>query len=137
MGGKMNYTTIGKHATVDFWGVSFARLNDRDQLMAQLQQALKQTQVQILSCQAHQFQPHGVTVVAMLAESHASIHTYPESGFAALDCYTCGEQLDPLQVIDCMATYLKPERIHQRLLRRGDGAIEFIPTPEKMESGDR
>jgi S-adenosylmethionine decarboxylase len=45
----------------------------------------------ILNYQSHKFTPQGVTAVVMLAESHISVHTWPESGSYALDVYTCGE----------------------------------------------
>jgi S-adenosylmethionine decarboxylase len=44
---------------------------------------------------SHRFQPHGVTGLALLAESHISIHTWPESGYAAVDVFTCGDHTLP------------------------------------------
>lgn len=119
----MNYTTIGKHVTADFWGVEFDLLNNSIWLKSQLLQALTKQGVQVLSCQAQQFTPHGVTVLAMLAESHASIHTYPEKGFAALDCYTCGNHVDPSAIIEQMKRALRPKHTYAKLLGRGDGPI--------------
>ena len=49
----------------------------------------------LLDISSHKFQPHGVTAVALLAESHISIHTWPENGMAVCDVFTCGEHTNP------------------------------------------
>ncbi|MMZ61379.1 S-adenosylmethionine decarboxylase proenzyme precursor [compost metagenome] len=83
----------------------------------------------VLSVQAQQFEPQGATVLVMLSESHISIHTYPERGFAALDCYTCGETVDPQIAIDYMVSVLQPEKFYVKKLIRGVGELEIV-TPE-------
>ncbi|MNI62498.1 S-adenosylmethionine decarboxylase proenzyme precursor [compost metagenome] len=65
----------------------------------------------------------------MLSESHLSIHTYPERGFAAIDCYTCGENVDPQMAIDYLVTVLQPEKAYAKKLIRGLGELEVV-TPE-------
>lgn len=83
----------------------------------------------VLSVQAKQFEPQGATVLVLLSESHLSIHTYPEKGFAALDCYTCGETVDPQLAIDHMVSVLKPEKAHAKKLVRGIGELQ-VETPD-------
>lgn len=124
MGEAMDYITKGRHLAIDFWGVSFERLNDRDSLQKHLQYSLQKNGVHVLSCQSKQFTPHGVTVLIMLSESHASIHTYPEKGYAALDCYTCGDQMDPMMIVHDMIEQLRPKQVYAKRLYRGDGPIE-------------
>ena len=75
----------------------------------------------VLSVQSKQFEPQGATVLVMLSESHLSIHTYPERGFAALDCYTCGETVDPQLAIDFMVSVLKPETFYAKKLSSRNG----------------
>jgi S-adenosylmethionine decarboxylase len=65
----------------------------------------------------------------MLSESHLSIHTYPEKGFAALDCYTCGHTVDPQIAIDFMVDYLQPSQAFSKVLKRGDGPIVDLEQP--------
>ncbi|MNP77385.1 S-adenosylmethionine decarboxylase proenzyme precursor [compost metagenome] len=62
----------------------------------------------------------------MLSESHLSIHTYPERGFAAIDCYTCGEMVDPQLAIDYLVSVLKPEKTYAKKLIRGLGELEVV-----------
>lgn len=78
----------------------------------------------VLSVQAKQFEPQGATVLVMLSESHLSIHTYPERGFAAIDCYTCGETVDPQLAIDYMVNVLKPTSTYAKKLIRGVGEMK-------------
>ena len=60
----------------------------------------------LLSLNSHKFQPQGVTCVAMLAESHISIHTWPEKGMAVCDVFTCGEHTEPQKSVDYMKMVL-------------------------------
>jgi S-adenosylmethionine decarboxylase len=113
---------------VDAWGVRYDLLNDADWLKDQLVEAAEATGATVLSVQSRQFEPQGATVLVLLSESHLSIHTYPEKGFAAIDCYTCGETVDPQNAIDRLMEALKPERVHAKKLIRGLGDIE-VETP--------
>lgn len=87
----------------------------------------------VLSVQSKQFEPQGATVLVLLSESHLSIHTYPEKGFAALDCYTCGETVDPQLAIDYMISVLKPEQTHATKLIRGMGELK-VETPAMKQA---
>jgi S-adenosylmethionine decarboxylase len=113
---------------VDAWGVRYDLLNDADWLKDQLVEAAEATGATVLSVQSRQFEPQGATVLVLLSESHLSIHTYPEKGFAAIDCYTCGETVDPQNAVDRLMEALKPERVHAKKLIRGLGEIE-VETP--------
>src|SRR6478736_2285006 len=120
---KMEYSTFGRHVAVDTWGVDFELLNSAEFLQAQMVEAAEACGATVLSVQAQQFEPQGATVLVLLSESHLSIHTYPERGFAALDCYTCGETVDPQLAIDFMVSVLKPETVYAKKLVRGLGEM--------------
>lgn len=82
-------TSVGTHALIDVRGAS--RLDDPAHLEAILRRAAQAAGATILQAHFHHFGPAmGVTGVLMLAESHISIHTWPETGFAALDIFMCG-----------------------------------------------
>jgi len=125
----MEYSTFGRHVAVDTWGVDFDLLNDADFLESQLVEAAEACGATVLSVQSKQFEPQGATVLVLLSESHLSIHTYPERRFAAIDCYTCGETVDPQLAIDYLVSVLKPEKTYAKKLVRGLGEMEVL-TPD-------
>ncbi|MBD8500810.1 MULTISPECIES: adenosylmethionine decarboxylase [Paenibacillus] len=125
----MEYSTFGRHVAVDTWGVDFDLLNNADYLQTQLVEAAEACGATVLSVQSKQFEPQGATVLVLLSESHLSIHTYPERGFAAIDCYTCGETVDPQLAIDYLVSVLKPEKTFAKKIIRGLGELEVM-TPD-------
>ncbi|WP_123041311.1 adenosylmethionine decarboxylase [Cohnella candidum] len=120
----MEYSTFGRHVAVDTWGVNFDTLNNAELLQSHMVEAAEACGATVLSVQAKQFEPQGATVLVLLSESHLSIHTYPEKGFAAIDCYTCGETVDPQAAIDYLVGVLKPERTYAKKLVRGLGEMQ-------------
>jgi S-adenosylmethionine decarboxylase len=78
----------GVHLIVDLRGA--ARLDDIDHIEATLRRCVAAARATLLHIHLHHFQPSGVSGVAVLAESHISIHTWPEAGYAALDVFMCG-----------------------------------------------
>lgn len=120
----MEYSTFGRHVAVDTWGVDFELLNNAEFLQAQMVEAAEACGATVMSVQSKQFEPQGATVLVLLSESHLSIHTYPEKGFAALDCYTCGETVDPQLAIDYMIAALKPTKSYAKKLVRGMGELQ-------------
>ncbi|WP_179033480.1 adenosylmethionine decarboxylase [Paenibacillus kribbensis] len=125
----MEYSTFGRHVAVDTWGVEFELLNNAQFLETQLVEAAEACGATVMSVQSKQFEPQGATVLVLLSESHLSIHTYPERGFAAIDCYTCGETVDPQLAIDYLVSVLKPEKIYAKKLIRGLGELQ-VESPE-------
>jgi len=126
---RVEYSTFGRHVAVDAWGVDYELLNNAEFLQAQLVEAAETCGATVLSVQSKQFEPQGATVLVLLSESHLSIHTYPEKGFAALDCYTCGETVDPQLAIDYLISVLKPREVHAKKLIRGIGELR-VEEPE-------
>jgi len=125
----VEYSTFGRHVAVDTWGADFDKLNSAEWLESQLVEAAEVSGACVLSVQSKQFEPQGATVLVLLSESHLSIHTYPEKGFAAIDCYTCGETVDPQLAIDYLVDVLKPERTYAKKLVRGLGELQ-VEEPE-------
>ena len=70
-------------------------LDDEAFIRGVLVNAAEVSNSKLLSVSSHKFEPHGVTAVALLAESHISIHTWPEKGTAVCDVFTCGDHTKP------------------------------------------
>ena len=68
----------------------------------------------------HTFNPHGVSGVVVIAESHLAIHTWPEYSFAAIDVFTCGQSIDPWLAIRQLKKYFKAKSIKTIEFKRGE-----------------
>ncbi|BAD80039.1 hypothetical protein syc1849_d [Synechococcus elongatus PCC 6301] len=86
---------VGTHCILELYGCPAELLNDADQIQANLRAAATEAGATLLQETCHRFEPQGVTALALLAESHISIHTWPESGYAAVDVFTCGSHTQP------------------------------------------
>ncbi len=86
---------IGKHCILELYECDQYKLNDEAFIRTSLTSASKIAGATLLNMITYRFQPQGVTGLALLAESHISIHTWPESRYAAIDVFTCGEQTMP------------------------------------------
>lgn len=84
---------LGRHALAHITGAAFGDLNDRDKLEAVFRRTVEYFDLEALyEPQIHSFTPQGLTGIVLLAESHISIHTWPEKGEAAVDVFTCGKR---------------------------------------------
>ena len=109
----------GVHLIVDLHGAE--RLDDIDHIEATLRRCVSAAQATLLHIHLHHFQPSGVSGVAVLAESHISIHTWPEAGYAALDVFMCGSA-NPDACIPVLREAFSAERVGVNELLRGQDA---------------
>ena len=86
---------IGKHCILELYECDKTKLNDEAFLRNSVTTAAKLAGATLLNLITHRFEPQGVTGLALLAESHISIHTWPEHGYAAVDVFTCGDHTMP------------------------------------------
>ena len=82
---------MGKHYLLNLYGCSFVLLNNEHFLIDLLENAAISIGATVIQTISKKFEPQGVTVICLLAESHISIHSWPEDGRAAVDVYTCGD----------------------------------------------
>ena len=109
----------GVHLIVDLHGGY--GLNDIDLIEATLRRCVAAAGATLLHIHLHHFQPSGVSGVAVLAESHISIHSWPEANYAALDVFMCGDA-NPEACIPVLREAFKPKRIVVGEHLRGQGA---------------
>ena len=100
-----------KHILFDLKDCPFHLLDDARFVRNSLFHASILSESQIIKIDFHHFQPQGVTAFAMLAESHISIHTWPEKGVAKCDIFTCGEKCDPHKAVEYLGEALEAEQI--------------------------
>jgi len=109
----------GVHLIVDLHGAE--GLDDIDLIEATLRRCVDAAQATLLHIHVHHFQPNGVSGVAVLAESHISIHTWPDIGYAALDVFMCGKAI-PDACIPVLRTAFKAKRVEVNEILRGQRA---------------
>jgi S-adenosylmethionine decarboxylase len=109
----------GVHLIVDLHGAQ--GLDDIDLIERTLRRCVDAARATLLHIHLHHFSPNGVSGVAVLAESHISIHTWPEAGYAALDIFMCGSA-DPDACIPVLREAFAAKRVEVNEILRGRGA---------------
>lgn len=110
---------LGRHLLCEYHGCDRELLDRVDFIRAELIAAVGHAGATPVQDVVHRFSPHGVTGVVVIAESHFSIHTWPEHGFAAVDLFTCGDTVDPWAAFTHLEQALRA-RTHSVIeLRRG------------------
>ncbi|KVN38886.1 adenosylmethionine decarboxylase [Burkholderia stagnalis] len=114
------HATLGSHVLADLGGVDAALLRDAARLEAVLTDAARRAGARVIGAHFHHFGgEHGVTGVVLLAESHITIHTWPEHGFAAVDAFMCGAAR-AADAVDAIAAALGARaEVRQQLARGG------------------
>jgi len=111
----------GTHLIVDLVGAS--KLDDLEHIETTLRRCVEVSGATLLHIHLHHFTPNGgVSGVAVLSESHISIHTWPEANYAALDVFMCGIA-EPLNSIEVLREAFTPSDIRVDELRRGRGMV--------------
>ena len=90
------------HILFTLKGCPFGFLDDEAHIRNVLANAAQLSKSTLLNISSHKFDPYGVTAIVLLADSHISIHTWPENGMVVCDVFTCGEHTNPR----CGATYM-------------------------------
>lgn len=93
---------LGIHLLVDLKDCRSDALRNLDEVRDALMQAAKAASATIVEVSFHEFSPFGISGMVVIAESHLSIHTWPEYGYAAVDIFTCGDLINP----EAAAAYL-------------------------------
>ncbi len=108
----------GRHLIIDLWGGE--RLDDLEHVERTLIDAVEAAGATLLHIHLHHFTPNGgVSGVAVLAESHISIHSWPEKGYAALDVFMCGDA-EPDRTVPVLRSAFKPTEVVVSDLYRGE-----------------
>ena len=99
---------MGTHTLVEVYNVEYNKLIDPTEIANKMVQAVIKEKLTLLNCFVHQFEPHGVTVNITLAESHFTVHTWPEKKCVAIDIFTCGDK-NPRSVVKWILQYFNSD----------------------------
>ena len=101
---------VGKHCILELYDCNHSKLDDETFLRHTITTAAQRAGATLLNLITHRFEPQGVTGLALLAESHISIHTWPENGYAAVDVFTCGDHTMPEKACEVLCKELEAGR---------------------------
>ena len=114
---------LGCHLIVEYAECDRGLLDNKSLLEKYMNEAVRKSGATIVRSVFHRYAPQGVSGVVVIAESHISIHTWPEYGYAAVDFFTCGDRVDPYKAHDYLREKLRAGSAQIRELKRG------IPSP--------
>jgi S-adenosylmethionine decarboxylase len=113
-------TTFGDHYLVDLHGCDVKLISDVKPTEKALLSAATRCGSTIIEYHFHQFSPHGVSGVILIAESHISVHTWPEDSFVAVDIFTSGQRMKPEVAINILEDAFSAGRVEVLKVTRGD-----------------
>jgi S-adenosylmethionine decarboxylase len=114
-----------RHVLIDAWGSPAERLDDADGIRALLERVIDTLGATLLHLSLRRFSPQGVTAVAMLAESHLAVHTWPEQNYFAADLFYCGAG-DSEQAVQMLVDGMGAVEVRRHDVARG---LDQIPAP--------
>ena len=117
-----------KHLLLELYRCDCEKLNDESFLRCVLNRASKLANATVLNLISNKFEPQGVTAIALLAESHISIHTWPESNYSAIDIFTCGQNMMPELASQYLIESLMAEEHSLRVIERNPPAEVLTQT---------
>ena len=111
--------SLGRHLLLELYDCSPEVLNSLTAVKTALVEAAKRAEATIVDVVFHEFNPFGISGVVVIAESHLSIHTWPEHRYAAVDIFSCGEIIDPSQAASYLVEQFQAGRASCVEVRRG------------------
>ncbi|MFZ5981184.1 MAG: adenosylmethionine decarboxylase [Candidatus Zixiibacteriota bacterium] len=110
---------LGRHLIVEYSGCERSKLDNLELIQEYLTEAVRKSGATIVRSVFHRYNPQGISGVVVIAESHLSIHTWPEYGYAAVDYFTCGNSVDPYKAHEYMKKMLGATDADVKDMNRG------------------
>ncbi len=111
---------LGKHLLAELFGCDEGLLNDKEAIEKIMNDSALVSGATVVGSVFHLFNPHGISGVVVIAESHFAIHTWPEFRYAAVDIFTCGEDVDPWEALNYIKKELRAESTSMVEIKRGE-----------------
>ncbi|HID42896.1 MAG TPA: S-adenosylmethionine decarboxylase [Archaeoglobaceae archaeon] len=110
---------VGRHIIAELYGVSEKLISNEATVRQILEEVTEKAELEKVGSVYKQFNPHGVTGIVLIAESHVSIHTWPEFGLVNLDVFTCGDISKAEKAFKLFLEIFKPKSYRHYVLDRG------------------
>ena len=115
---------FGRHLLLEMWDCNREILNDAEKVTQIMCGAANDAGATVVKSISHEFDPPGITAVAILSESHISVHTWPIEGYVAVDIFTCGTVADPQMAVKGLLDGFEPKEHTSVEIKRGSPYIK-------------
>ena len=119
---------LGRHLLLELFDCDFDAISNLEAVRSNLVEAAKRARATIVDVVFHKFNPFGISGVVVIAESHLSIHTWPEHRYAAVDIFSCGDVLEPEVAANYLVDQFGAERTAVVEVQRG----LFLNAPDPL-----
>jgi S-adenosylmethionine decarboxylase len=128
--------SLGNHLIIELYECQSDVINDARIVEEKLIEAVRISGANMVQSVIHEFNPHGVSGVIVIEESHFSVHTWPEYGYCALDIFTCGDEIDYYSALQYLKEEFQAKNLSVTEMKRGmlDLPIKLMHKPEKHEN---
>ncbi|AYD40302.1 S-adenosylmethionine decarboxylase proenzyme [Clostridium fermenticellae] len=110
---------LGRHILAEIYGCSSEILNNKEFIEKLMVDSALKAGAEVREVAFHKFSPQGVSGVVIISESHLTIHTWPELGYAAVDVFTCGNRINPWNACNYMTEKLNAKNMTATEVKRG------------------
>jgi S-adenosylmethionine decarboxylase len=111
--------SLGSHLLIELYGCEAQSLKQEGFVGGAMHEAAMESEATVVAESFHEFKPYGVSGAVIIQESHYTIHTWPEHGYAAVDLFYCGGTVKVHRAVEVLQRRFKPERIKFLVVRRG------------------
>lgn len=111
--------SLGNHLIVEMYDCHSELINDRHSVENAMIEAVRISGAKMVQSVIHQFNPHGISGVIVIEESHFSVHTWPEYGYCALDIFTCGDEIDYYSALQYLKDAFMAKNLSVTEMKRG------------------
>ena len=117
--GSEEEPSLGSHLLIELYGCDAAALKEEAFVGKTLREAAVESDASVVAESFHEFKPYGVSGAVIIQESHYTVHTWPEHGYAAVDLFYCGGTIRVHKAVEVLRGRFRPKRIKFLLVRRG------------------
>ncbi len=127
--------SLGNHLIIELYDCDEVIINDAQGVEKAMIKAVEISGAKMVQSVFHQFNPHGISGVIVIEESHFSVHTWPEYGYCALDIFTCGDEIDYYSALQFLRSAFKAKNMSVTEMKRGmlDLPIKLLHKPESAK----
>ena len=127
--------SLGNHLIIELYECHRDVINDAQIVEEKLIEAVRVSGANMVQSVIHEFNPHGISGMIVIEESHFSVHTWPEYGYCALDIFTCGDEIDFYSALQYLKKEFQAQNMSVTELKRGmlDLPVKLLHKPEPSE----